>query len=197
MTDDAPLLVIDTSGDRCLVGLDRGPAGCVEQAEPMQRGHAERLMPMVAALMDRAGLAPRALGAVVVCTGPGGFTGVRVGMAAALGIARGAGVPCCGVDLFAALAHGRGGRVRVVLPAGGRHLFAQTFDDGALVSPPEPVAEDSADPALLGGRLPFEPPAALLAAVARARGLAPGAAPLYLRAPDAEPSRHQPPASLS
>ena len=196
MTGPTPLLVIDTSGDRCLVGLDRAEAGCVERVERMKRGHAERLMPMVQALLDETETPPAALGGVVVCTGPGGFTGVRIGVAAALGLARGAAIPCCGVDLFAAQAHGRAGRVRVVQPAGALHFFAQDFENGQPLAAPEPLGAWPAGEAVIGGARAFEPSAGLLATVARARGLTGGAAPLYLRAPDAAPSRHQPPSSL-
>jgi tRNA threonylcarbamoyl adenosine modification protein YeaZ len=196
VTGDTPLLVIDTSGDRCMVGLDSGPNACVERSERMKRGHAERLMPMVAELLEQSDVSPHALGGVVVCVGPGGFTGVRVGVAAALGIARGAEVPCIGIDLFSVLAHGRAGRVRVVQPAGGLSFFVQDFNDGAPIGPPQAAADWPTGGCVLGGPRPFEPGAAQLAAVARARGPAADAAPLYLRPPDAAPSRHQPPASL-
>lgn len=178
----APLLVIDTSGPACAVALDGGAHHGLTRVESMTRGHGERLLPLVAALLDAAGVPPAALDGVVVCTGPGGFTGVRVGVAAALGIAKGAGIPCCGVTRFAALAHGRPGASRIVLPAGGGLIFAQAFRDGAALAEPAPVPGDTALTDDGASLLPA------LAAVARARGLPDGAAPLYLRAPDAAPS---------
>jgi tRNA threonylcarbamoyladenosine biosynthesis protein TsaB len=70
----------------------------------MRHGHAEALMPMVDAVMQDAALSPAALDAVAATVGPGGFTGIRIGLAAARGIALATGVPLVGVTGFAAVA---------------------------------------------------------------------------------------------
>ena len=59
----------------------------------MQRGHAEALMPLIARVMERAGIGFADLDRIAVTTGPGSFTGLRVGIAAARGIALAAGKP--------------------------------------------------------------------------------------------------------
>jgi tRNA A37 threonylcarbamoyladenosine modification protein TsaB len=181
-----PVLVIDTSGEGCAVAVVASGRLLAEIDAPMDRGHAERLMGMVGAALDRAGLLPAALGGIVVCTGPGGFTGVRVGVAAARGIALGLGVPAVGVDRFEALAAGSVGEATVALAVGGT-ILAQSFRDGRPLGPPE----DSEGPPS-----PDRVTALQLAAVAAGGGGRVPAAPLYLRPPDALPSRHAPPPLL-
>lgn len=190
----APVLVIDTAGARCAAAVVRGGTSLAERSEPMARGHAERLMPMVAEVLAQAGLAPSALGAVVVCSGPGGFTGVRIGVAAARGLALGLGTEARGIDLFAALAHGHCGPVRVVLPGGAAVPFAQDFVDGRPVGPAGPAAAlPPATGAVLGGDSLPEPPLALLACAGLGPAATVPARPLYLRPPDAQPSEAEPP----
>jgi tRNA threonylcarbamoyl adenosine modification protein YeaZ len=70
----------------------------------MLRGHAEALMPLVARVLERAGLEFAALDRIAVTTGPGSFTGLRVGIAAARGIALAAGKPAVGLTTLAAYA---------------------------------------------------------------------------------------------
>jgi tRNA threonylcarbamoyladenosine biosynthesis protein TsaB len=70
----------------------------------MARGHAERLFPLLRAALEEAGLGIGAVGRIAVCTGPGSFTGLRVGVAAARGLALGRGIPAVGIDRFEALA---------------------------------------------------------------------------------------------
>lgn len=195
MTDDAPLLVIDTSGDRCLVGLDRGAEGCTERGEPMKRGHAERLVPLIGETLHQAGIAASDIGGVVVCIGPGGFTGVRIGVATALGFARGIGKPCHGVDLFSVEAHCTEGRVQVVHRMSAETFAVQEFENGVALGLPKPTNGIPLGSLVIGGAASFAPVVSRLAAVARQHPSKP--IPLYLRPPDAAPSRHQPPASLS
>ena len=71
---------------------------------PMLRGHAEALMPLIARVIDRAGLEFAALDRIAVTIGPGSFTGLRVGIAAARGIALAAGKPAVGLSTLAAYA---------------------------------------------------------------------------------------------
>jgi len=70
----------------------------------MMRGHAEALMPMIAAVMTAAGMEFAALDRIAVTVGPGSFTGLRVGVAAARGIALATGKPAVGLTTLAALA---------------------------------------------------------------------------------------------
>jgi tRNA threonylcarbamoyladenosine biosynthesis protein TsaB len=100
------VLAIDTALEACSVAvLDTG-AGAVaaHDSVPMQRGHAEALMPMVKRVAERAGIGFEQLDRIAVTTGPGSFTGLRVGIAAARGIALAAGKPAVGITTLAAYA---------------------------------------------------------------------------------------------
>jgi tRNA threonylcarbamoyladenosine biosynthesis protein TsaB len=183
------LLVIDTAAAHCAVAVFSGDgAPLAQRVEPMTRGHAERLMPMIAEALAEAGL-PRA-DAVAVCTGPGGFTGARLGVAAARGLALGWAARSVGVDWFAALALGTRGRLCVSLPAnpGWRHV--RRFHDGRAVDAAMTLAADDPRAAPAPGEALVEAPGAMaLLAGAALAALAAGdvarPAPLYLRAPDA------------
>jgi len=186
-------LVIDTAGSRCAVAVAVDGAIRAEQVEPMTRGHAERLFPLIGRVLAQAGTDPADLGLIVVCTGPGGFTGARIGVAAARGLSLALGIPAAGVSWFEAIASGASAsEVAVVLPAPPGVLFVQYFRDKAPLAPPAPLpASDEALPnlprfgaeALDGTGLTDLARAALL----RADHAPP--APLYLRPPDAQPGR--------
>src|SRR5512142_2866213 len=101
------VLAIDTALEACSVALlDTDRSGVrLNESVPMQRGHAEALMPLVARVLDRAQLDfVVALDRIAVTTGPGSFTGLRVGIAAARGIALAAGKPAIGLTTRAAFA---------------------------------------------------------------------------------------------
>jgi tRNA threonylcarbamoyl adenosine modification protein YeaZ len=188
------LLVIDTSAAHCAVAVFSGTVALVERAEPMSRGHAERLMPMVAEVLGEGGLSCADLDAIVACTGPGGFTGARIGVAAARGLALGCRARAMGVDWFEAAAHGLSGRVAVLIegPAGARWIAR--YRDGVAVGPAATADPGAAAADLAPGEVLVRGDAGVgrllpLARVA-ARRLAGGAvgdrpAPLYLRPPDA------------
>lgn len=96
------VLGIDTSAAACSAALWRDGAALAREHVVMARGHAEALMPMIERVMQGVGYA--ALDAVAVTAGPGAFTGLRIGLAAARGIALAAGIPAIGVSAFAAIA---------------------------------------------------------------------------------------------
>lgn len=98
------VLGIDCAGAACSAAVLRDGAALARLSEPMSRGQAERIVPMIDDVLRSAQVAPADLGAVAVTVGPGAFTGVRIGLAAALGIARVVGVPCVGVTVPDALA---------------------------------------------------------------------------------------------
>ncbi|MGW8191750.1 tRNA (adenosine(37)-N6)-threonylcarbamoyltransferase complex dimerization subunit type 1 TsaB [Sphingomonas hankookensis] len=199
-------LVIETATAACSVALIEDGAVIAHDHVVVGRGHAERLVPMIAALPDQ-GRAD----AILVDCGPGSFTGVRVGLAAARGLGIGWGVPVAGYSSLAliaaaALAEQPGDAIVAVLDGGHGEVFQQGFD-GVLVADGPAVSRKPADAvAALAGRrvvgqglarlrsvddslpdsdrLPDAADAVLLPAVQAS--LPP--APLYGRAPDAVPS---------
>jgi tRNA threonylcarbamoyladenosine biosynthesis protein TsaB len=100
------ILAIDTALDACSVGVldTRASKLIAQESLPMKRGHAEALMPLIARVMKEASLAFTALDRIAVTTGPGSFTGLRVGLSAARGIALAAGKPVVGVTTLTAYA---------------------------------------------------------------------------------------------
>ncbi|ABD86039.1 tRNA (adenosine(37)-N6)-threonylcarbamoyltransferase complex dimerization subunit type 1 TsaB [Rhodopseudomonas palustris] len=100
------ILAIDTALDACAAGvLNTDSATMIaQQSLPMQRGHAEALVPLIARVMADAGISFEALDRIAVTTGPGSFTGLRVGLSAARGIALAADRPVVGLTTLAAFA---------------------------------------------------------------------------------------------
>src|SRR3954470_9625514 len=100
------ILAIDTALDACAAGVLDTDAGelIAQESLPMKRGHAEALMPLIARVMQQSELPFSALDRIAVTTGPGSFTGLRVGLSAARGIALAAAKPAVGVTTLAAYA---------------------------------------------------------------------------------------------
>jgi tRNA threonylcarbamoyladenosine biosynthesis protein TsaB len=100
------ILAIDTALDACAAAvLDTGSCKLISQAsQAMKRGHAEALMPLIALVMKDAGLPFAALDRIAVTTGPGSFTGLRVGLSAARGIGLAAERPVVGLSTLSAYA---------------------------------------------------------------------------------------------
>ena len=100
------ILAIDTALDACAAAvLDTDTTRLIAQeSQPMKRGHAEALMPLIARVMKQSGVAFTALDRIAVTTGPGSFTGLRVGLSAARGIGLAAGKPVVGVTTLTAYA---------------------------------------------------------------------------------------------
>jgi tRNA threonylcarbamoyladenosine biosynthesis protein TsaB len=100
------ILAIDTALDACSAAvLDTDATGLsAEESEPMKRGHAEALMPLIARVISKAGIAFADLDRIAVTTGPGSFTGLRVGLSAARGIALAANRPVVGLTTLSAFA---------------------------------------------------------------------------------------------
>ncbi|HEX8482820.1 MAG TPA: tRNA (adenosine(37)-N6)-threonylcarbamoyltransferase complex dimerization subunit type 1 TsaB [Allosphingosinicella sp.] len=197
------ILVIDTATPACSAALIEGEALVDERHELVGRGHAERLVPMIEALL--AGRRPEA---ILVDCGPGSFTGVRVGIAAAQGLRIGWGLPLTGYSSMAAVAAAArgGGEIAVALEGGHGQLFVQTFGEEPMrpLDTLRSLRPDEAAAAIRAHRVAGSGAAALVAA--RGSGEAvealPSAAdarwlphalrslpprPIYGRAPDARP----------
>lgn len=123
-------LAIDTSGRACSVAVFAGVEVIAERHEELGRGHAERLIPWIAALPD-GGKADR----IVVGCGPGSFTGVRIGIAAARGLALGWRVPVFGVSSLALIAMPLDEpALTVVIEGGHGEVFVQDFAGDPLAA---------------------------------------------------------------
>lgn len=159
-------------------------------------------MPMLTELLAEAGIGWRDLAALAVGTGPGNFTGLRVAVAAARGLALATGLPAHGVDGFAAAAAGRRGRLLACIAAPRGLVHVRRTDDGApggevLTLDPGAalgLAREEGRP-LVGpppGVPPRFPPAEAVARVAVRRAddgaWPPRPAPFYVRPPDAVPA---------
>lgn len=135
---DRPVLGFDTSGPHILAGLSHSLPIIEDSFEEMERGQAERLIPLLEEHLARAGLGWRDLGAIGVGIGPGNFTGVRIAVSAARGLALGLGIPAVGVSGFEQLLQGYGfsSRVMVSLPAQRGQAYVQTFLHKTPLEPP-------------------------------------------------------------
>jgi tRNA threonylcarbamoyl adenosine modification protein YeaZ len=198
------ILALDTSTAACTAALFADEGTLLASAdEVIGRGHAERLVPMIAEL-----LAGREPTHILVGCGPGSFTGLRVGLAAAHGMAIGWGAQLAGFSSMALLALSAGGSapVAAAMPGGHGELFVQEFagqplaPTTALLNLPPPAAGVAITAERVVG------PAARALVEARGRGDAvdalPSASqvlrlppplrslpaePIYARAPDARP----------
>ncbi|MFY9239884.1 MAG: tRNA (adenosine(37)-N6)-threonylcarbamoyltransferase complex dimerization subunit type 1 TsaB [Roseovarius sp.] len=192
MASDVYVLAFDTSAAHCAAALLCGDRLVAARAEPISRGQAERLIPLCEDILAEGGAAWADLSAIGVGVGPGNFTGIRIAVSAARGLALGLDIPAVGVTIFDAISEGypqphlpavEAPRDQVYIAAAGAEATLVTRACAEEMGPP----------------LAFAPPgAALVEAIAqiaaRRAGDAPAApAPLYLKAADAAPARDAPP----
>jgi tRNA threonylcarbamoyladenosine biosynthesis protein TsaB len=203
------VLGLDTCLTACSVAVSDGGRVLAHESEVMARGHQERLAPMAERVMGQAGLAFSGLERIAVTVGPGSFTGLRVGLAFAKGLAAALDLPLVGVGTLEALAAEAEGLVFAAIDARRDQIYLQAFEDGRPLMAPDALELGAAAARLAeiaGGRpltlvgsgapllaalvpharvlTPQGADARLVARLAAAR--APGPArPLYLRAPDA------------
>ncbi len=146
------ILAIDTALDACAAAVldtDKGQL-IAQESQAMQRGHAEALMPLIGRVMQASSLPFAALDRVAVTTGPGSFTGLRVGISAARGIALAAGKPAVGVTTLSAYAagivsHNRKAPVVSAIDARHDHVYFQIVaGDGTQLIPPKVASVDDA-----------------------------------------------------
>lgn len=128
------LLALDTSTNLPSIALfdERGIVG--ETTWRTHENHTRSLMPQVVGLMDLVGTEVSALQAIGVATGPGSFTGLRIGLSAAKGLAYSLNVPLIGVptlDISASAAGVQGGRICALMQAGRERYGAALFETGA------------------------------------------------------------------
>lgn len=208
------VLALDTCLTATSAAVLDGGRVLAAASEPMARGHQERLAPLVRALMEEAGLAFADLDRIGVTTGPGSFTGLRVGLAFAKGLSAALSIPCAGVGTLAALAAGEPGFCAAAIDARRGQVYLQAFDGGRALMAPDALPVETAaarlaelyaagaaslagsGAALLAPALPgakvldrqTPDPVALARLAAQAPASAAPPRPLYLRAPDARPA---------
>ncbi len=131
------VLAIDTALGACSAAvIDTNHAAVIaSETLPMARGHAEAVMPLIARVMDRAGMEFSQLDRIAVTTGPGSYTGLRVGISAARGIALAAGKPAIGLSTLAGfaaphIAEGDSSAVVAAIDARHEHVYLQVFGAG-------------------------------------------------------------------
>src|SRR5579862_1196152 len=138
------ILAFDCSTTGCAAAIVDGGRALAQGEAPMGLGQSEALMPLLQEVMDRAGIDWPQIELIAVTVGPGSFTGLRIGLAAARGLALALKIPMAGVSTSEALAAGvpdaeRGKHgVLVAIDSKRADLFAQTFD--ARLMPTAPVA---------------------------------------------------------
>ncbi len=142
MTDPI-LLAIDTCEGTCSAALVRGGYTIASRMERIGRGHAERLLPMISELMAEASIGYEALSRLAVCTGPGTFTGLRIGLSVARGLALAKGLPCVGLMSLPVLAAQADAdadtAVHAIVMGRGGQGFYQAFQGKAADGLPQPV----------------------------------------------------------
>jgi tRNA threonylcarbamoyladenosine biosynthesis protein TsaB len=205
------ILALETSSSLCAVCLYDETASKVvaEVSNDIGRGHAERLMDDTDEALKLAGLAYKDISMLACGVGPGSFTGIRVGVAAARGFGLALRVPVHGVTSLQAIALQAGSvsaQILATIDAGREEVYLQTFDANSVplnapmavrqtdlseALPAEPVMICGSGVALFSGQsvhaamLGPTAPAVAQAAANPAMRVAPK--PLYLRAPDAKP----------
>lgn len=208
------ILALDTAGVDCAAALyDSGRNTMLGEASDMiGKGHAEHLMGIVDRVLDQAGVALSAVDRIAVTVGPGSFTGIRVGVAAARGFALSLGVPAVGITTLAVMAEAQrlktpGRPVLAAMDAKRNEIYLQAFDaDGYALDEARAVSieEAQAFAAGFGGEITgsatplLKPdasgdhanhfPISIVARLAAAADPSSGKPkPLYLRGPDAKP----------
>lgn len=145
------LLALDTATVACSVALRVDGVIIARHHADMARGQSEALMPMIAKVLDEAGLAFTNLDLLAVTVGPGAFTGIRIGLAAAKGLALATGLPLAGIATTEAVAAAvpfdeRLGRtILVALDSKREEMWVQTFAaDLTPLAPPMAALPDVA-----------------------------------------------------
>lgn len=129
MTATTNILALDTSEAYCSAALLTADGRHFSKQEHLGRGHAERLIPMVEELFEEAGSSYEQLERIAVATGPGTFTGLRIGLSVARGVALSCDIPCIGVSSLTVLASkvSYDGPVHAVMMGRGGQVFYQSF----------------------------------------------------------------------
>jgi len=191
------ILAFDTSVAHCAAALLSGDAVLGERVEPMTKGQAERLFQLLEELLVEADISWSDLHAIGVGTGPGNFTGIRISVSAARGLALSLGIPAVGVSSFEAQAFGLRRPITSLIDARRDQIYVQELSSGGACEPILIPKEIAPDQNTVGPTDKVSPAAiARIAAQRYFDANLPRPAPLYVRAPDAAPPRDPAPAIL-
>lgn len=191
----SPLILgFDTSGPHVSAALLRGTGTLSLISEEMKRGQAERLMPLLDETLAQAGATWADLTAIGVGIGPGNFTGIRISVSAARGLALGLSIPAIGVSSFAGTSLDETAPHIATVPAPRDQVYAL----GAGFPEPKLVPATEVDATLARALLA---PAQLVTNIARIAAAGfdqnpPRPAPLYIKPADAAPPRDPAPVIL-
>lgn len=188
------VLGFDTSAAHCAAALLDGDVILGQTAQDMGRGQAEHLMPMLEDLLATHAKSWSDLDVIGVGVGPGNFTGIRISVSAARGLALALNIPARGITTYDATALDHDGPCLPTVPAPRDQVYMRLPGSEPSQAPAE-AAQDHGLPVLA------PPPPAILAAniarlAARGDGQTPPA-PLYVRPADAAPSKTPPPTILT
>lgn len=212
------ILAFDTSGPWLGTALLRGDDVSAAHYVEMKKGQAEHLMPLLEQTLSDAGVSLQDVDAIGVGIGPGNFTGIRISVSAARGLALALGVPAVGVSTLEALAFGAPGPTLTSVDGHAHKVYSQFFQTGAPSSPHHSTIDDMPFPPsraeadvighradelakITGGRA-LDPAFPLTVAIARLAAARmhnthlKRPAPLYIKPADAAPSRETGPAML-
>lgn len=192
------ILAFDTAAAHCAAAVLSGDTLLAHVEEPMSKGQAERLLSLVDEMLNGLGIALADLDAIGVGIGPGNFTGIRIAVSAARGLALALDIPAVGVNAFDALQLGATCPCLCTVDARRDMVFAQGFGTDGFAAPLLVSRDDlPAGAAIFGafGIPPFYPVAEAIARVTATRfaHTTTPPAPLYLRPADAAPARDAPP----
>lgn len=141
------LLAIDTSEQSCSVALLKGDTVECAASEHIGRGHAERLLPLIEEQLGQAGRSYADLSRIAVTTGPGTFTGLRIGLSVARGLALQADLPCIGLTGLSVLAaqamrqRDKNSTIHAIITGRGGQAFFQSFQGRNNDDTPKPLTE--------------------------------------------------------
>jgi len=218
LPSDPLILGFDTSAAHCAAALLCGDRLLAEAHEDMKRGQAERLFPLLEDVLAQAGVGWSDLSAIGVGIGPGNFTGIRLSVSAARGLALARAIPAVGISSLDALAYGTKGPVLACLAAPRDQAYLAGHRTQNTLAPSlvtvADLSTDLNEPGLtcigsaaeavadhLGASTapaPFAPASAIARiAATRWQDTPVRPAPLYLKPADAAPARDSAPAILT
>jgi tRNA threonylcarbamoyladenosine biosynthesis protein TsaB len=154
------ILALDTATSACSVAIRVDGETVSSSFKPMARGQSEVLMPMLMGVLEQAKLSVRDVDLIAVTRGPGAFTGLRIGLATARGLALASGVACCGITTTEAIADAAydtkdpSKTLLVALDSKRADIYVQAFrGKGSLIGQPRAVSLDGLQSVIDGLKL--------------------------------------------